>query len=119
MPGRIKLPDPDSLLGTHACGAHLYAMDAREEYPLYRNLKVIAPRPLWDARRTAHLTWIVHRNSLRRGGDSHLLAQRTELSPWIVEICREVFDSQYILDTFGLTAVELTALIVAEENKYR
>lgn len=119
MPARITLPDPDTRIGRHESGAELYAKDLRDEFPLYRELKLITPRAWQGGRRTAHLSWIVHCARLRSGGDAWQLAQHhPALHAWILECAAAVFDASYVKDTFGLSDAEYDALVAAEHAKY-
>jgi hypothetical protein len=120
MPGRIVVPDPESTVAYHSeLRATLYMKDLREEFPLYRYLKVITQKPWAAGKRTAHLTWIVHHKRLQRGGDSWRLLQASPaMYAWIEAECAKAFDAQYVKDTFGLDDAGYLELVAREEAKY-
>jgi hypothetical protein len=115
----IAIPDIATRIAFRP-GVSLYAKDFREEMPLYRNVKLITAEPFFKARRSAHLTWIVHMGRCRGGGDCWILEQHNpELRKWIEQQCAEVFDAQYVMDTLGIEQAEYDALVAAEQAKYK
>lgn len=114
----IKMPDAECLIAERP-GVRLYMGDMREDYPLYRNIRLITEAPFIRARRSAHMVWIVHLARLRGGGDCWILEQHNpELRQWIESECAKVFDAQYVMDTFGLDAAEYADLVRTETDKY-
>lgn len=111
--------DPDALI-CERDGVQVYAKELREDFPLYRELKLISAEPWFNARRTAHPVWIVHQRRLRMGGDGwRLLQARPDIHAWIESECAQCFDTQYVQDTIGLSPDEYKALAEEENNKYR
>lgn len=118
MPHRIKQMHPDSLIAEYP-GVKAYAKDIRDQYPLYRGVKLMADGPTLAGRRTAHLTWVVHLARFRSGGDGwRLLQQSPEIITWLAAECAKQFDANYVGYTFGLDGAEYEALVAAEEAKY-
>ena len=122
MPAKVIVPPEDCLLASFSVLVKLYALDARDKYPLYRGVKLLSgiPVPMLDGRRTAHLTWIVHEQRFRRGGDCWNLEQKSpKLMKWARGICADRFDAQYVQDTFGLSADDYDKLVAGEQAKYQ
>ena len=118
MPGRIKTPEPETMIALLG-DVQAYALDFIEEYPLYRRIKLICERPIFNNRRTAYLYWIVHLARFRRGGDiTHISASKPELLEYLTRECAEQFDLKYLKGMVDLDAAELDALICAEITKY-
>lgn len=119
MANKIKKMEPESLI-CERDGVQVYAKEFREDFPLYRELKLISKEPWFQARRTAHPVWIVHQKRLRKGGDGWRLQQaRPDLHAWIEAECALSFDAQYVQDTIGCSAEEYEALVEAENKKYK
>ena len=119
MPAAIIIPDPDSLLASFTHLIKCYALDYKEDYPLYRRIKIIGHVPLFGGQRTAHLVWIVHLARFRRGGDCWRITQeRPDLLKWAEGICAAAFDDSYVMDTFGLDHAAYDNLVAAEQMKY-
>ena len=119
MAYKIKKMDPDALICERE-GVKVYAKELREEYPLYREVKMITTAPWFMSRRTAHFVWIVHQKRLRKGGDGWRLCQvRPDLYDWITAECALSFDPRYVQDTIGCSEAEYQALVEAENKKYK
>lgn len=114
----FKAPDPESLLSVKD-GVGIYSKDIRENYPLYRGIKIVGATPIMGNRRVAHLTWIVHQARFVRGGDAWTLQQQApDVLDRAAAVCADVFDRSYLRDTFDYTEAELDALVKQEKDKY-
>jgi len=115
---KLIIPDPDSCIGERP-GVKLYVRDFRDEMPLYRNVKIICEAPWFKGRKAANLTWIVHMNRCRSGGDCWLLEQHApELRKWIEMICATELNPAYLMDALGINQQEYDELVAAEHAKY-
>jgi hypothetical protein len=120
MPNKITVPDPDAKLGEYAPGLALYLLDAREEYPLYRDVKLIATAPCLLGRRTARLSWIIHEQRFKRGGAAWALSQdNPALLAWCVEQCAGFLTLEYLQEMYDYSEEDIARLIETEANKYR
>lgn len=119
MPNKIVNPDPDAKFAQIG-DVSVYMLDLKEDFPLYRGIKLIAKSPIVGTRRTMYLTWIVHLKRLRRGGDAWRLERnRPELAAAIIKECADCFDLQYVKDTFGFEDHQLNFEIARERAKYK
>ena len=115
----IKIPPLEARIAIRP-GAAIYAKEMREEYPLYRGIKVITDEPFYHTRRSAHLTWIVHLGRCKGGGDCWLLEQHNrELREWIESECALNFDASYVMDSLGIEQEEYDQLVKEEQSKYK
>ena len=120
MPNRIARPPEDAKLGDYVPELSLYLLDARDEYPLYRDVKLIARVPCLLGRRTLRLSWIIHEGRFKRGGGAWALAQdNPALMKWCEEQCAAFLTLDYLQELYGFTKAELNAMIAAENKKYK
>lgn len=117
MPKLITPPD-DACIGERP-GIKLYLLDFHEDAPLYRNIKIICDAPWYKGRKAANLSWIVHMNRCRGGGDCWLLEQhKPELRKWIELICATELNADYVIEMLGINREEYDAIVAAEQAKY-
>lgn len=120
MPAKLGPVDPYSIIGEHPQGAVLSLCAPKDDYPLYRDLRLITPAGQGvGARRSHRLTWIMHDQRFRRGGDAwKLVKANPALMSWAEEVCKAELPLSYVAELLEISAGELDALVKAERAKY-
>lgn len=111
MPYRIKLPDPDTLLGRHESGAELYAELA--PVPLYVHARILAPGLLGTKRASFRAGWVIEERRWARGQDASIIP--AHLLAWAATLVQEAYPS--VEEAAGLTRVEIDALKAEQAAK--
>jgi hypothetical protein len=118
MPAKTIIPPADARLASTG-GVDLYLLPLQEQFPLYRDIKLIAVRPLFLSRRVARLSWIIHEARFRRGGDAWKLTQHNpDVLTWAEKECAADLTLDYVRETFDFSADDLAQLVAAERAKY-
>lgn len=112
--------DPDSIISRHESGTILAVGPLRDEYPLYRQVRVLMPRPARGRRKFSYwCTWIVHQARFKRGGqDWRLMQEHPELAQWATAECAAILTPADAQESHGLSSSEWEALVAAEQAKY-